>query len=98
MTPQWETLSGKKTYGAVMAQSKEALRQPQKNRQCKRPLQEVTVNTDDGCTRSPASRPKNVRMQGRSPTVCENGLVQSRVADTARNDAANENQPETCEM
>jgi len=46
MTPLWETLSSKKTYGAVTAQSKEALRQPQKNRQCKRPSQEVTVNID----------------------------------------------------
>jgi len=53
---------------------------------------------DDGSTRSLASRPKNVRIQGRSPTVCENGPVQRRATDTARNDAANENQPETCEM
>jgi len=53
---------------------------------------------DDGCTRSPASRPKNVRMQGRSPTVRENGPVQRIATDTAGNDAADENQPETCEM
>jgi len=53
---------------------------------------------DDGSTRSPTSRPKNVRMPGRSPTICENGPVQRRATDTARNDTTNENQLETCEM
>jgi len=46
MTPRQEMLSGKKTYGAATAQSKEVLRHPQKNKQHKRPLQEVTVNTE----------------------------------------------------
>jgi len=53
---------------------------------------------DDGSMRSLASRPKNVRMQGRSLTVRENGPVQRTATGTARNDAANENEPETCEM
>jgi len=44
MTPQWETLSGKKTSRATMAQNKEALRQPQKSRvEQNGPLQEVTL-------------------------------------------------------
>jgi len=41
MTPRQETLSGKTTYGAKTAQSEEALRQPQKNRQRKRPYKKL---------------------------------------------------------
>jgi len=48
-------------------------------------------NGDDGCARSPSSRPKSLRMQGRSPTVHKNGPEERRAAaDTAWNDAATE--------
>ena len=90
---------GKKTYRATMAQSKEALWQPQKNRQHKRSLQEVTVNTEMTDAREARLQDlRTLRIQGRSPTVHENGPVQRRAADTARHDAADENLPETCEM
>ena len=48
-------------------------------------------NRDNGCARSPASRPNSIRMQGTSPTVHKNGPEERRAAaDTAWNDAAKE--------
>ena len=47
-------------------------------------------NGDDGCARSPASRPKSIRIQGRSPTVHKNGPEERRAAGTDWNDAAKE--------
>jgi len=47
-------------------------------------------NGDDGCARSPASRPKSIRMQGRSPTVQKNGPEERRAAGTAWNAATKE--------
>jgi len=48
-------------------------------------------NGDDGCARSPASRPKSIRMQGTSATVHDNGPEERRAAaDTAWNAAAEE--------
>jgi len=47
-------------------------------------------NGDNGCARSPASRPKSIRMQGRSPTVHKNGPEESRAAGTTWNDTAKE--------
>jgi len=48
--------------------------------------------------KKPASRTKNVRFQGRSPTVHENGPLERRAADTAWDDTAEENRWETYKM
>jgi len=47
-------------------------------------------NGDDACARSPASRPKMVRVQGRSPTVHKNGPEERRAAGRAWKAAAKE--------
>jgi len=95
MTPWQETLLGKKTHRATMAQNKEALWQPQKKESEWSITRSYAQNWDDGRARSPASRPKNVRMQGRIPTVRENRPLERRAADTAWDDTAKENQWET---
>jgi len=69
---------------ATTAQSEEAPQQPQNSRRTQWSLtRSYGQNGDDGYARSPASRPKMVRMQGPSPTVRENGPVQRRDAGTA---------------
>ena len=95
-TPRRVTPSDKTTYRAATAQSTEPPRKPRKNRVRQHgPWHEDTVKRDGACARSPASRPKNIRMQGRAPTLHENGPLETRAADTAWNDAAKENRPET---
>ena len=92
MTAGREKLSDKETDRAAIAQSEEALQQPQKTRRTRGSLtRSYNQNGDDGCARSPASRPKMVRMRGTSPKVHENGPVERTAAGTAWNDAAKEN-------
>jgi len=96
MTAGREKQSDKETNGgAATAKSEEAPQQPQKNSRTQWSLtRSYGQNGDDGCARSPASRPKMVRMQETSPTVHENGPVERRPADTAWN-TTKENQLET---
>jgi len=97
MTAGPEKLSDKETDRAAMAQIAEAAQQPQKNRRTQWSLtRSYGQNGDNGCARSPASRPKMVRMQGTSPTVHENGPVERRPAGTAWN-TAKKNRLETSE-
>jgi len=49
-------------------------------------------------SKKPASRPKNEKLQGRSPTVHENGPLERRAADTAWDDTAKESWWETFKM
>jgi len=98
MTAGPEKLSDKETDRAAMAQSEEAPWQPQKNRRTQWSLTRTySQNGDDGCARSLASRPKNIRMQGTSLTVHEDGPVERRPAGTAWN-TTEENQPEASKV
>jgi len=56
------------------------------------PLKGVAVkNGDDGCVRNLSSRPKSIRIPGKTPTVHDNEPVERRAADTAWNNTAKEN-------
>ena len=94
MTAEREKLSDKETDMAATAENEEPPWQPQRNSRAKWSLtRSCGQNGDDGCVRNLSSRPKSIRIPGKSPTVHDNGPVE-RPADTAWN-TAKENRLET---
>jgi len=92
MTAGREKLSDEETDRATTAQSEEPPWQPQRNGRTKWSLtRSYGHNGDDRCVRSLSSRPKSIRIPGKTPTVHDNGPVERRAADTAWNDTAKEN-------
>jgi len=92
MTGGREKLSDKETDMAATAENEEPPWQPQRNSRAKWSLtRSCGQNGDDGCVRNLSSRPKSIRIPGKTPTVHDNGPVERRAADTAWNDTAKEN-------
>jgi len=56
------------------------------------------VNTDDGCARSPASRPKNVRMREEVPPSMKMDRYREELLTQPGMTLQNENRLETCEV
>jgi len=92
MTAGREKLSDKETDRATTAKSEEPPWQPQRNSRTRWSLtRSYSQNGHNGCVRSLSSRPKSIRIPGKTPTVLDNGLVQRRAAATAWNDTAKKN-------